>query len=897
MAARMPDWRSDIARRIGPLRLSPAREESVITELAQHLDQHYADLLTEGVPEESAREAVLAGLDDHNLMRELRNLPREVDSRQHATGFWDELFLNIHFGLRMLRKNPGFAAVAILTLAIGFGANTAVFSLVDTLLLRPLYPDMERLLVLQDLPPSALLASHKSGDRKIIYGMSYPVYLTWKEHKQIFESIAAVYGQGPSLTGMGEPERLRATLASSSLLPVLGISPILGRNFRADEEPRSAAPVVLLSYPFWRTHFNSDRNAVGQKLTLNDQLFTIIGVLPENTRLPHGDFDIVQPLRLEADWIAPGFDLLTVVAKVRPGLNLENATSAIQSQVSAANGQFGSKNGINVVPLQTYLVGDSRPLLLILLGAVAAVLLITCANTANLLLAHGAAREKEIAIRLALGASRRRLVHQLLTESLLISFFGSILGIAMLLGMRTSLSKIFAQRLPLGARIHVDVRVLIFTLCLAILTGIVFGIIPAFQASRQDMRERLSQGGRLSGASGSQRVRNVLVVAEIAFSLVLLAAAGLLLRSFVRLLNVDKGFDSDHVLTLRIWPSLTRYADPAKYIAYINGILERAQALPGVRSAGFVNGLPLTGWNAFGGFDIKGRAPDPAAKIMGSKELVAGDYFRAMGVRLLRGRLFDSHDNAESHPVAIIDQSFVHQYFRDKDPLGQHINFSWGADAWAEIVGVVGEVKDLGLASAPLPAVYVPLAQRPAVLSQLAFFLAVRTSGDPADATRSVREVIRQLDSTQIIESVRTMDEVVDDSLSSRRAPLYLFVGFGGIALFLASIGVYGVLSYYVAQRREEIGTRLALGAQRSDILRLILGHAGKLIAAGLVGGTLVTLGAARTLNSLLYGTKPTDGTTLLAVSVVLGMVALLACGVPVFRATRVDPQVVLRSE
>jgi putative ABC transport system permease protein len=893
----MPDWRSEICRALEPLHLSPTREASVIAEVEQHLEQHYGDLLAQGMPEADARSTALAGLDNHDLLRELRNLPKDgitMHSRQAGAGFWDDLGLDIRFAFRMLGKKPSFAAVAILTLAIGFGANTAVFSLVNTVLLRPLYPDIQRLLVLQDVPLSA-----RKQKLNMTYKMSYPIYLSWKEQKDIFDSVSAIAGQGPSLTGMGEPERLQAAFVSSDLLPTLGITPMLGRGFGSDDEPYSSSPVVLLTHSFWRSHFNSDRGVIGRKLTLNDQPFTIIGVLPESAQfsfLTGVPFDIVEPLREAPASAVLGFNHLFVIGKLRAGLSQVSALQAIQSRVFAINKHFGRDRDIQVIPLEFYLTSEAKPLVLVLFGAVAVVLLITCANTANLLLARGAARDKEMAIRIALGARRGRLVRQLLTESLLVSLFGGALGLLGMWMTQTWLSKLLADRLPPGVHVQVNASVLMFTLGLVVGVGTIFGVLPGLQGPGKALRERLNQGGKLSARPVSHRVRNVLVVGEIAFSLVLLAGAGLLLRSFVQLMNVDRGFDSDHVLTLRIWPSPTRYADPQKYIAYVNAILERTQALPGVKAAGWASCLPVSGSCITGDFEIEGRPSDSHNLIMGAKQLVGGDYFRAMHVRLLSGRFFNEHDKTDSAPVAIIDQAFAEQYFGHENPIGKHIDFGWGGSAWAEIVGVAGEVKE-SLADHASPTAYVPLAQRPAVVGQLAFSLAVRSAYEPSEAARSVRDAIHQTDSTQIIEAVQAMDEVVDQSVSSRRAPLWLFSGFSGIALFLAAIGIYGVLSFYVTQRREEIGTRMALGAQRGDILRLILGHAGKLIAAGLAGGLIITLAATRALQSLLFGTKPYDGPTLLAVCAVLAMVALLACSFPVFRATRVDPQVVLRNE
>jgi putative ABC transport system permease protein len=676
---------------------------------------------------------------------------------------------------------------------------------------------------------------------------------------------------------------------------MLGIAPKLGRGFRADEEPLSAAPVAILSDELWRSRFNADTAILGRQIVLNDQGFTVVGVLSPSAHFLN-DPDIVAPLRPGTDDIDPTFNNMTVFAKLRAGLSFTAASAAIASQTKAMNAQFGQNNQVMVVPLEKFIVGDSRPLLFILLGAVAAVLLITCANTANLILARGAARQKEIAIRVALGAKRGRLVRQLLTESFVISFLGASLALGFLWATEQSLTKLLATHLPAGVVVHLDATVLLFTLGLSVLTGIVFGLAPALQASTRNLRQRLSATGRLSSAPASQRMRSALVIAEIAFSLALLAGAGLLLRSFARLMNENKGFDPEHVLTLRVWPSPTRYANPQKDVAYLNAIVEQTQALPGVQAAGWVSNLPMFG-NAMSGDIVVDGMDDDDVMMMASKQLVGGDYFHVLRMPLLRGRVFDRRDTPKSPLVAVVDQAFVQRYLSGRDPIGQRLNFGFGGNGWCQIVGVVGSVKEMSLDSEAMPTVYVPLAQRPALLAHMAFSLAVRTSTDPGIMSQSVRDTIHRIDSSQIIEQVRTMDDLIDSSVASRKAPMWLFSSFAAIALFLAAIGVYGLLSYWVTQRQEEIGMRLALGAPRSRVLSLVLGHASKMIGAGLAAGMAISLATARALSGLLYHLKPTDLPTLFGVSLLLGLVALLACAVPVFRATRVDPLTVLRTE
>lgn len=893
----MPDWKTEIQHRLSPLHLSPAREADVAEELAQHLDDHYTEMIAGGATPELARRSALACLDAHELLGALRLVTHDAQLNSTVRGdahgnFFASLLQDVRYGIRMLRRAPVFSTVGILALAIGIGANTAVFSLISTVLLRPFYPDIDRLVVLEDAPANAHTLA--PGEVQRTYRMSYPKFVAWSQQKNIFESVAAAYFQGPSSTGVGEPQRLMATYVTSNFLPMLGIAPALGRGFRSDEEPLSAPAVVILSDGLWRSRFNAAPSVIGGTLTLNDQAFTVIGVLPASAHFL-GDPDVIVPLRPGTDVISPTFSNMTVFARLRPGLSLAAATAAIASQASKVNGQFGQNTEVLVIPLEKYIAGNSRPLLMILLGAVAVVLLIACANTANLLLARGASRQREIAIRVALGAGRGRLIWQLLTESLLMSLGGAICAVALLWAADQWLTRLLANRLPAGVAVHLDTMVLGFTLGLAALTGILCGLAPALQSSVPDLRQPLNVSGRISGAPASQRVRSALVVAEIALSLALLAGTGLLLRSFSRVLNEDKGFDPEHVLTLRMWPSPSRYADPRKDVAYLDAIVQSTSALPGVQAAGWVSNLPLFG-NAISG-DITIEGVSDNKMMMASKQLVAGDYFRAMHMPLIRGRFFNERDTLDYPLVAIVDQTFVQRYLDGQDPIGKHVNFGYGGNGWCEIVGVVGAVKEMSLDSAASPTMYVPLAQRASLLVHMAFSLAVRTSGDPAAISESVRDAIHQLDSTQILEKVRTMDEWIDTSVAPRRTPMILFGSFAVIALFLAAIGVYGVLSHWVTQRQEEIGMRVALGAQRSDVFRLVLRHALKMIAIGISAGIAISIATTRILSGLLYHIKPTDAATFTAVSLLLGTVALLACAIPVLRATRVDPLMVLRNE
>jgi putative ABC transport system permease protein len=789
----------------------------------------------------------------------------------------------------MLRRNPGFSLTAILILAVGIGANSAVFSIVDSILLRPLpYTDSDRLVMLRD-----------TGDRDTKVPMSYPEFKAWRERKEIFESVGAYFQGSADLTSPGEPQQFDTIRVSTELLPMLGMKLKEGRQFTAQEELHDGPPSVIISDSFWHNRLHGDPGAVDSTLTLNDKVFTIVGILPADFHFAN-DPDLVLPLRLNLDMAPPRYNFLHLIAKLRPGVKLQQARSAAIVAVKSVNEAASSTEGtsVSLVSLQESLIGDSRPLLLALLGTVAFVLLIACANTANLLLARAAAREKEIAIRISLGSARTRLIRQLLTESLLLAVIGGALGLALAQWGLGLLVNLLQERLPHSTEVHLDGPVLIFTAAISIFTGVLFGLAPAVQASRRNLVDRLKLGGRLSGGiSQVQVIRNTLIVVEIAFSLVLLAGTGLLLRSFIRLANVDKGFDADHILTMHIDVPSAKYPDPKREINYLNQIVQNAKNLPGVESVGFVTNLPFSGNAVSGDFLIQGVDFDPANLSNASKQFIVGDYFRAMHMTLVKGRLLDSSDTAQSRPVVVVDQGFVRHYFPNEDPIGKRIDVGWGTRRWSEIVGVVGDAREFAMTAVPIPTIYSPLAQKPELLEFLAFDLAVRTKLQPEAQIQAVTGQIHQLDGTQVITKIRSMENLIDSKLASRRNPMWLFATFSIIAVFLAGIGIYGVLSYYVLQRSSEIGTRMALGAQRSDILRLIVGHALKLVIAGVLVGLAVSVGVARMLTSLLFGVEPTDLPTFLGVSVLLATLALIACVVPALRATRVDPLVVLRAD
>lgn len=797
----------------------------------------------------------------------------------------ENLFQDLRFGLRMLRKNPGFATLAILILAIGIAANTSIFSLVNSSMLRPLpYPDANRLVFLRDL-----------YRKDIPVPMTYVRFCAWKDQTNIFERAGAFFPETNALVGNGEPEEVQALRVSSDLLPTLGISPSLGHGFSPEDELSSGLDGVILTQSFWRSHFHSDPSVIGASLKMFDKVHTIIGVLPGDFHFGN-DPVMLLPLNLDATLRSPGRGFLSVVAKLRPELSIEQARTAAATALPGVN-QLSSRpsSGTLIVNLQKYLVGDSGSLFMVLLGSVGFVLLLACANTANLLLARAAIRQKEIAIRASIGAPRYRIVRQLLTESVLLSLIGGLSGLALAWAGVPLMTKLFADRLPAAASVSIDGFVLTFTALLSFLTGIVFGLFPALQISKDNLQQDLKQVSRSS--RGSSGLRNGLVVVEIALSLVLLAGAGLLIRTFLNLLNVDKGFESDHVLTMLIYPSPVRYAEPLKEASYLQQIIRRTQTLPGVQSVGMVTALPLARMDTSGGVQIENHPSDQNTPRFASKQFVAGDYFQAFHIPLKKGRYVSDNDSVDRPLVAVVNEEFVRKYFPNEDPIGQHIDVSWGKPGWSEIVGVVSDIKDTGLSTRPQPTFYAPLFQKPELVRNVVPNFVIRTGPDPSALIKSVSDQVHQIDPEQPISRIFTMDQIVSKSLAAQRSPAWLFGAFGITALILASIGIYGVLSSYVNQRRKEIGIRIALGAQRSDVLRLVAGHALKLIAAGVALGLVSVFFAARALASLLYGIQTNDLPTFLGVSLLLAILAFLACCVPALRAVQVNPLAVLRNE
>jgi putative ABC transport system permease protein len=806
------------------------------------------------------------------------------------------LLQDLRFGFRMLVKRPGFAIVTIVTLALGIGANSAIFTVVNAALLRPLpYREPGRLVHLWETTPREQFNEREA---------SYPDYLDWKANNQVFEDVAGYTRRSFSLTGRETPERLEGAAVTDNFLQVLGVEPILGRAFRKGEDLPGAERLVLLSYGLWQRRFGGDPNIVGQTLALNGESYAVIGVLPESFQFaPAGTPELWATLNPNDGQVSRRFmHWLNIIARLKPGVSVAQAQAGMGSVAQAiAQGDPQSHTGtaIKVVSLHEQIVGNVRPILLVLLGAVCFVLLIACANVANLLLARSAARQKEIAIRTALGAGRWRLIRQLLTESLLLAGLGGAFGLILaqwgvdLLVARIPASQV--KTMPYLQGLTIDSRVLIFTVLVSLVTGLVFGLAPALQSSRLNLQESLKEGGKTSAAPARGRLRNLLVVAEIALALVLLVGAGLMLKSLVRLLSVDPGFNADNLLTMRVLLPIAKYPENAQVATFHQQLIERVESLPGVKGVGSVNILPLLGGNT-ATFVPEGRpAPPPGQEVESNIRNVNSSYFRVMNVPLIRGRYFTDQDTDKTPPVLIINQTAANRFFPGEDPVGRRLIYPKIELPPFEIVGVVGDEKVTGLDKAVTPVIYGPFLQSP----NGSISLVVRTDGDPNSIVRAVRSEIQQLDPDLPVFDVRTMGQIIDNAPSTflRRYPAFLIGVFAGVALLLAMVGIYGVISYSVTQRTHEIGVRMALGARQGDIFKMVLGQGLILTLVGTACGLLAALALTRFLSSLLFNVSANDPLTYIAVSLPLIAVALLACYIPARRATRVDPMVALRYE
>ncbi len=802
------------------------------------------------------------------------------------SGFWQDL----RYGFRTLRGRPGFTAVAVLTLALGIGANTAMFSVIHAVLIKPLpFPHADRLVLVQDLQPPDSATP-----------VSYPEYLDWRGRREIFDDLGTYFRTSYSVTG-GQAENLRATRVSSNLLPMLGVKPALGRGFRSEDDGRRVEPVVLISDALWRRRYAADQAVIGRTLPLDGVAFTIIGVLPKQfvSILPQdleagAGRDLWLPLRLDQENAPRGLHFMDAIGRLPQGVDLVAGQSRADAYAQQLRRDGTSDHGARLVPLMTHVVGRIRPALLTLLGAVGLILLVACGNVANLLLARAVARRREIAIRMALGAGRARLVRQLLVESLLLAGLGGGAGL-LLAGWGVDL--LVAARgdwLPRAEGIRVDPAVLGFTIAASLLTGVLFGLAPALRASRVTLGPELKAGGGRDGLGpGRDRLRGALVVSELAVSLVLLVGAGLLLRSFAGLMAIDVGFDPERALTFNLTAPWGTYKDPPQQARLFQEVLRSLGTLPGVTGVGAVNNLPIGGGGTNGGFEIEGRIWPPDAAPNAEKQIVSHDYFQVMRIPLVKGRFFSPRDASGAPSVTIVNRAFARRYFPGEDPIGRRIDFSWETVGLQEIVGVVGDIRQAGVDEPVPPAIYVPYLQRP--IDSMTIVL--RGTTPPGTLVAAASERVRAINPDLPLVNVETIEEVIAASLTPRRLPMLLLGGLALLALILGALGIYGVTSYAVAQRTPEIGVRMALGAKPRDVLAMILGEGIKLVVAGTALGLLGALALTRLLSGLLYGIAPSDPPTFLGAAAFLAGVSLLACYLPARRATRVDPMVALRSD
>jgi len=868
-----------------------SNKDDVDQELTEELRAH-VDLLTdqkirEGLEPEAARRAAVLEVGG---VEQVKERVREVRMGRPL----EDLSQDLRYALRGLRKHRAFTAVAVITLALGIGANTAIFTVINTVLLKPLpYESPDQLLVLTETV----------SDRPA--GVSYQNFVDWRNQNTVFDNVAALRPRESfNLTGAGEGERLQGRLVSANFLSILGIKPIRGRDFLAEDDQPSAIPVAIISHALWQRRFGADENTVGRQLTLNNQQFTVIGITPPNFTF-EGDADISVPIGLSAERFKlrgkdPG---ITAFARLKQDTSIVNANAELNTIAARLEQQYPDTNTgrrVRIESLRESVVGDVRQTLLTLLGAVGFVLLIACANVANLLLTRSAGRRREMAIRTALGAGRMRILRQLFTESTVLALAGGVVGLLLAIWGTSLLAAYIPEGIPRMNELRVDGSVLAFTFGASLLTGVFFGLAPALQSGKTNLTETLKEGERNSSPSHN-RAGKLLVISEVAMTLVLLVGAGLLVKSFWRLSQVDPGFDSRNVLAMQISIN-ARPEEGPRVDNFLSGLQQRVQELPGVQSVSVSNGLPFEGAN-FPPLVLEGKpAPAPGQDPSGVLYIVSTHYFKTMGIDLVGGRVFSTEDRKETPQVALIDEVFARQYFPNEDPIGKRFKLNTPGAESHEIIGVVRHVEHLSLEgrTANTPEFYfnfdqLPLATLPRYVRRVN--LLVRTTVEPLSLAGPVRTQISALDKNQAVFNVRTMEQALAQSVAARRFSMILLAVFAILALTLAAVGIYGVISYSVAQRTREVGIRMALGARTIDVLNLVVRDGLKLVLIGIAVGLAGALLLTRLMTTLLFGVTATDAVTYVTVALTLIFVALIACGIPARRATKVDPLVALRFE
>jgi putative ABC transport system permease protein len=895
----MPDFKAEIRKQLVGLHLSPTRESEIVEELSQHLEDQYEQALRSAATDDEAYKAVLRELNENDflapaLKRIERRVPQNpvvVMGTERKTNMLGDLWQDLRYGLRMLARNPAFTIVVVIALALGIGANSAIFSVVNTVLLRPLpYKNPDALVIVWD--EQTHLGFPKDTP-------SPANFLDWREQNTVFEGMAAMNERSFNLTGAGEPERLDGQRVSANLFSLLGVEPQLGRGFTAEED-KPGSRVVILSHPVWQRRFGGDATIIGRALNLNGEAYTVVGVMPRGFEFPKPQVQVWVPIAFSAEEAAQrGSHYLEVLARMKAGVKLQQARAEMSMIAARLAKQYPEQNtrlGSVVTPLHEEVVGNIKPALLVLLGAVGFVLLIACANVANLLLARAAARQKEISLRLALGASRTRLIRQFLTESMLLAGMGGVVGLLFSLAGIRMLKGFIPDTISQVQAINLDAKVLFFTLLVSLATGLIFGLAPATQASNFNLNETLKEGGRDSGASvRGNRIRALLVMGEVAVSFVLLIGAGLLINSFLHLRTLDPGFRVDHLLTAKIELPELKYPDKERRDPFYNELLRRVSALPGVESAAVAGNLPFTYNGDSMMIAIEGQAdlpPDQRLDVV--YRAVGPGYFSTMGIKMVQGRDFNEQDKADSVQAVVVSEKTARHYWPGENAIGKRLKpgITTSAGPWREVIGVVKDTRQNDFVAPPKMQMYV-------VHSQINFAvpnaLVVRTSIDPLSLATAVRNAVWAIDKDQPVSNIRSMEEIVSRAVARQRFSTMLLGIFATLALVLAAVGIYGVMSYSVAQRTREIGIRMALGAQRMDVLKMAVGQGLKLVLIGVAIGVASAFALTRVMTSLLFGISATDPVTFITISLVLVIVAALASYIPALRAARIDPMVALR--
>jgi putative ABC transport system permease protein len=797
------------------------------------------------------------------------------------------LWQDLRYAARILIKQPGFTAVAVLTIALGIGANSAIFSVVNSVLLRPLsFREPERLIKIWEtfLP---------GGQGSV----SVPNLKDWREQNDVFTQIAAYQTAGFNLKGEESPERVVGATVSANFFEVLGVPPQFGRTFQSGEDEPGKNRIVVLSHLLWQRNFGGEPGIIGEDILLGGENYQVVGVMPQFFRFPSRLTELWVPLDIPPDYASRGNHFLLTFGRLKPHVSLEQAREQMVTIARRLEQQYPDNQAgrsVKLIPLQEELVQNVRLALLVLLGAVGFVLLIACVNVANLLLARGAARRREVAIRTALGAGRGRLIRQFLTESVLLAVIGGVLGLGLgKLGVNLLVSLAISY-LPRASEVSLDSRVVGFTLLLSVLTGIIFGLVPAVQSARADVQSALKDGGNAGASSQQNLLRSALVVAEVSAAMVLLVGAGLLIKSFLRLQQMDAGLRPENIITLGINLPQAKYSTSQAMDNFYQQLIDRVSSLPGVQAAGIINLLPLQQWGTNGDIHIEGDPPYPPGQApLAELRVVSPDYFRALGIPLIAGRFLNARDQENSERVVLINQALARRYIPNKDPIGKRLGR--GDNTWMKIVGVVGDVRQSGLTQDARPEIYTPYAQTTDFKRNVS--VVVRASSEPTSLISSIRREVRNVDPNQPIYNIKSMETVISESISDRRLNMLLLGIFAAVALILAVIGIYSVMSYVVTQSTREIGIRMALGAQAADVLKLVIGNGIVLALVGVGIGLGGAFALTRLMASMLYGVTTTDPLTFLGVAVLLMVIAALACYLPARRATKVHPMVALRCE